>query len=48
VPALKEFPKEDRPNATIVFWSFRAMVGLGLLMIALGLGSLWLRYRKRL
>ena len=22
VPALKEFPKEDRPNATIVFWSF--------------------------
>jgi cytochrome d ubiquinol oxidase subunit I len=25
VPALKEFPKEDRPNATIVFWSFRIM-----------------------
>jgi cytochrome d ubiquinol oxidase subunit I len=29
VPALKEFPPEDRPNSTIVFWSFRVMVGLG-------------------
>ena len=36
-PGLKEFPPEDRPNATVVFWTFRIMVGLGLLMIALGL-----------
>lgn len=48
IPALKDFPREDRPNATIVFWSFRIMVGLGLLMIALGLWSAWLRWRKRL
>jgi cytochrome d ubiquinol oxidase subunit I len=48
IPALKDFPPEDRPNATIVFWSFRTMVGLGLLMIALGLWSAWLRWRKRL
>ena len=48
VPALKDFPKEDRPNSTIVFWSFRIMVGMGLLMITLGLVSLWLRYRHRL
>jgi len=48
IPALKEFPREDRPNSTIVFWSFRTMVGLGLLMIALGLCSAWLRWRKRL
>lgn len=48
IPALKDFPREDRPNATIVFWSFRTMVGLGLLMIALGLCSAWLRWRKRL
>ena len=48
VPALKDFPKEDRPNSTIVFWSFRIMVGMGLLMITLGLLSLWLRYRHRL
>jgi len=48
VPALKDFPKADRPNSTIVFWSFRLMVGMGLLMIALGILSLWLRYRHRL
>ncbi len=48
VPALKDFPKEDRPNSTIVFWSFRIMVGMGLLIIALGVLSLWLRYRHRL
>lgn len=43
IKGLKEFPREDRPNSLIVFWSFRVMVGLGLLMIALGLWSLWLR-----
>lgn len=45
-PGLKEFPKEDRPNAAIVFWTFRVMVGLGLLMILLGLWSLVLRMPK--
>ncbi|WP_338562023.1 cytochrome ubiquinol oxidase subunit I [Erwinia sp. E_sp_B01_3] len=48
VPALKTFPKEDRPNSTIVFWSFRVMAGLGMLMIFLGFVSLWLRFRDRL
>lgn len=48
VPALKSFPKEDRPNSTIIFWSFRVMVALGLLMIMLGVVSLWLRYKGRL
>ncbi|MCW0331254.1 MULTISPECIES: cytochrome ubiquinol oxidase subunit I [Pantoea] len=48
VPALKSFPKEDRPNSTIIFWSFRVMVALGLLMITLGVVSLWLRYKGRL
>ncbi len=48
VPALKSFPPEDRPNATIVFWSFRLMVGLGMLMIALAVIALWLRSRNRL
>lgn len=48
VPALKEFPPEDRPNVFMVFWSFRVMVGLGLLMIAAGVWGLWLRSRKRL
>ncbi len=48
VPALKEFAKEDRPNSTIVFWTFRVMVGLGMLMILTGLWGLWLRSRGKL
>ncbi|MGV8940109.1 MAG: cytochrome ubiquinol oxidase subunit I [Lysobacter sp.] len=46
-PGLKDFPREDRPNSTIVFWTFRVMVGLGVLMIALGLYGAWLRWRGR-
>lgn len=53
IPALKSFPKEDRPNATIIFFSFRIMAGLGMLMILTGLLGLVLRrnealYRNRL
>ncbi|AIR68381.1 cytochrome ubiquinol oxidase subunit I [Dickeya fangzhongdai] len=48
VPALKSFPKDERPNSTVVFWSFRIMVGLGMLMILLGVIGLWLRWRRRL
>ncbi|MBL0816171.1 cytochrome ubiquinol oxidase subunit I [Klebsiella pneumoniae] len=36
VPALKEFAPEERPNSTVVFWSFRLMAGLGMLMLLLG------------
>lgn len=43
IKGLKEFPREDRPNSTIVFWTFRVMVGLGVLMILLGLWSFCLR-----
>lgn len=48
IPALKDFAVEDRPNSTIVFWTFRVMVGLGLLMILLSLFSLWARWKKDL
>jgi cytochrome bd ubiquinol oxidase subunit I len=48
IPGLKEFAPEDRPNSTIVFWSFRVMVGLGVLMLSLGVWGLWLRWRQRL
>jgi cytochrome d ubiquinol oxidase subunit I len=48
IKGLKEFPKEDRPNATIVFFSFRIMVGLGLAMIALALWGLFQRARGAL
>jgi len=44
-PGLKEFAPEDRPNSLVVFWSFRIMVGLGVLMLVLGVWSLWLRWR---
>lgn len=47
-PALKEFAPEDRPNATVVFWSFRIMVGIGLLMLASAAWSLWLRRNRQL
>ncbi|AYG62196.1 cytochrome ubiquinol oxidase subunit I [Rhizobium jaguaris] len=45
VPGLKEFAPEDRPNSTVVFWTFRLMVGVGMLMLLLGLWSLYLRWR---
>jgi cytochrome bd ubiquinol oxidase subunit I len=45
VPGLKDFPREDWPNAPIVFFSFRVMVGLGFLM--LGLAALGLLFRLR-
>ncbi|MFZ6044614.1 cytochrome ubiquinol oxidase subunit I [Pseudomonas sp. CR3202] len=48
IPALKSFPKEDRPNSTVVFWSFRIMAGLGMLMILTGLLALLLRRKDAL
>ena len=35
--------REDRPNAAVVFWSFRVMVGAGFAMLAVGIWSLVLR-----
>jgi cytochrome d ubiquinol oxidase subunit I len=48
VRGLKEWPREDRPPVAIVFFAFRIMVGMGLIMLALMLGSWWLRWRGRL
>ncbi|MEE7441636.1 cytochrome ubiquinol oxidase subunit I [Methylobacterium oryzae] len=49
VRGLNDMPRDLWPtNLPLVFWSFRIMVGLGLLMIALGLAALWLRHRGRL
>jgi cytochrome d ubiquinol oxidase subunit I len=48
VKGLKSWPREEWPRVPIVFWSFRVMVGLGLVMIGVGLFSLWLRWRGRL
>ena len=45
IPGLKDFAPEDRPNSSIIFWTFRVMVGLGVLMFLLSLWSLLLRWR---
>jgi cytochrome d ubiquinol oxidase subunit I len=48
IPGLKEFAPEDRPNSTVVFWTFRLMVGLGMLMLLMAAWAALLRYRGRL
>jgi cytochrome d ubiquinol oxidase subunit I len=48
VRGLKEWPRQDRPNATIVFWTFRIMVLIGVLMAGLGVWAAWARWRGRL
>jgi cytochrome d ubiquinol oxidase subunit I len=48
IPALKDFPKADRPNSLVVFWTFRVMVGLGMLMILLAVLGTWLRRGGRI
>jgi cytochrome d ubiquinol oxidase subunit I len=48
IKGLKAWPRTEWPNVPIVFWSFRVMVGIGLLMIAVGLWSVWLRWRGTL
>ena len=48
VQGLKAWPRDQRPHAPTVFWSFRLMVGIGVLMILAGMTSLVLRLRGRL
>ena len=48
VTGLDAFPPEDQPPVFLVFWSFRVMVGLGVLMLVLGAWGAWLTWRKRI
>lgn len=48
LPGLKSFPREDWPNTFLVFWSFRIMVGMGMIMLLVGLWSLLRRSQGRL
>ncbi|MBH1967172.1 MAG: cytochrome ubiquinol oxidase subunit I [Pseudomonadales bacterium] len=48
IAALDEFPPQDIPPVPAVFFAFRIMVGLGVLMLVQGLSSLILRWRQRL
>jgi cytochrome d ubiquinol oxidase subunit I len=47
-PGLKEFAPADRPPVFPVFLSFRLMVGMGVLMLAIGFVGAWLWFRGRL
>jgi cytochrome d ubiquinol oxidase subunit I len=48
VPALKDWPREDRPPVKNVFYAFRLMVGIGLVLILLGLTGAFLWWRGKL
>ncbi|MDL2269444.1 cytochrome ubiquinol oxidase subunit I [Desulfosarcina sp. OttesenSCG-928-A07] len=48
VKGMKSWARADRPPVGMVFWSFRIMVGIGLLMIATGLSAIWLHLRGKL
>ncbi|MFP4159035.1 MAG: cytochrome ubiquinol oxidase subunit I [Desulfobacterales bacterium] len=48
VRGLKAWPEDERPPAAVVFWTFRIMVGLGLLMIATGVAAIVLYLKGRL
>ena len=48
VTGLKDFPADQRPPVALPFFAFRAMVGIGILMLVLVAASWWLRWRGRL
>ena len=48
VRGLKEWAHDDRPPAAILFWSFRIMVGIGVLMLLVVTTATWLRWNGRL
>lgn len=48
VQGLDQVPAADRPNVPVVFFSFRVMVGVGILMLAVSWWGVWLMLRRRL
>ena len=48
IKGLKEAPATDRPPVAPVFFAFRIMVGIGVLMLAIAVWGLWLRWRGTL
>ena len=48
IKGLKEWAKEDRPPVAIVFWSFRVMVGIGMMMMLTAFLGVFLFWRKKL
>jgi len=44
---LDDFAASERPPVWIVFWAFRIMVGMGLVMVALGIwGAAWWAFKR--
>ncbi|WP_318388969.1 cytochrome ubiquinol oxidase subunit I, partial [Enterobacter sp.] len=43
IHSLNQYPQDELPWVPLVFWSFRLMVGLGLLMVVAGVAGLVLR-----
>ena len=48
VKGLKEVPPAERPYVPLPFFAFRLMVGIGVVLLAIALAGLWLRWRGRL
>lgn len=48
IHSLNQYPQDTLPWVPLVFWSFRVMVGLGLLMTFAGVAGLVVRLRRRL
>ncbi|RJQ74935.1 MAG: cytochrome ubiquinol oxidase subunit I [Desulfobacteraceae bacterium] len=48
IQGLKEFPKDERPNVLVNFWTFRIMVAVGFLFFAVMIWAAVLWRRKRL
>lgn len=48
IHTLNQYPREDLPWVPGVFWAFRVMVGLGIVMLAAGIAGLVVRLRGRL
>ncbi|EAQ33084.1 cytochrome ubiquinol oxidase subunit I [Idiomarina baltica] len=46
VPGIKEMPRDQQPNVPVVFWSFRIMVAMGVLMVLFAITGLILRKNK--
>ncbi len=48
VRGLKEFPPADRPNVSILFWTFRGMVAIGFILLLIMLWAAFLWRKRRL
>lgn len=48
IKSLNEFPPQDIPPVPVVFYAFRVMVGMGMLIVATGIAGVFFRWRGSL